>query len=387
MAVVLLTSAGLLMKSLLRIQQVEPGFREENVLVARLSFPKARYDTLEAFTRFSEEFEQRLARLPGVESAGAVSIVPMSSVFASVPFSIEGQPPLTREEVPWAQYRMITPGYRRVMQIPLLQGRDVSEQDNARAPAVALINQTLAAKFFSTGDPLQARLLVDDNNVGPRPVEVVGVIGDVKQSTLESQPTYDIYLALHQANQDVLGLLRNNQFWVLRTSGDPLAVSEAFRRELRSLDPDVPASDLRSMEQYLASTVAPRRFNLRLMAVFAASALLLAFLGVYGVVAYSVSQRSREIGLRVALGARRTDIYKLILGQGIRLTLAGLALGLGGTLASTRLLSGLLFGVTPTDLQTLIGVFLLLVGVTMAACYLPARRAARVDPMVALRYE
>ena len=387
MTVALLASAGLLMKSLLRLQQVEPGFQAENVLVARLSFPKANYNTVEAFTNFSEQLERRLTTLPGVEAAGAVSIVPLSSVIGRVPFSIEGRPPLSPDEIPLAEFRVSTPGYRRVMQIPLMQGRDFSDQDNAQAPAVAIVNQALAAKFFPNEDPVGARLLIDDNDVGPRPVEVVGVIGDVKQSALESQPTYDIYISLHQAHKDVFPWLRNNQFWVMRTSGDPLGLTEAFRRELRSLDPDVPASDLRSMGQYLASSIAPRRFNLYLMVTFAASALLLAFLGVYGVVAYSVSQRSREIGLRLALGARRADIYKLILGQGIRLMLAGMALGLAGTLASTRLLSGLLFGVTPTDPQTFVVVPLLLAGVTVLACYLPARRAARVDPMVALRYE
>ncbi len=387
MAVMLLTSAGLLMKSLLRIQQVEPGFNAENALVARLSFPRAKYDTLEAFTRFSEELERRLTSLPGVEAAGAVSIIPMGGVFASVDFTIEGRPPLSREEIPHAQYRVITPGYRRVMQIPLVQGRDLSEQDNAQAPAVALINRTLAMKFFPDENPVGTRLFIDDNDTGPRPIEVVGVMGDVKQSALESQPTFDIYIALHQAHKDGFAWLRNNQFWVVRTSGDPLALAETFRRELRSLDPDVPASDLRSMEQYLGSSLAPRRFNLRLMVTFAASALLVAFLGIYGVVAYSVSQRFREIGLRLALGAGRADIYKLILGQGLRLVLAGLGVGLAGTLVSTRLLSGLLFGVTPTDPQTFLAVPLLLAGVTLLACYLPARRAAGVDPMTALRYE
>ncbi len=386
MAVVLLTSAGLLIKSLLHVQRMEPGFNAENVLVARLAFPKAKYDTLEAFTNFAEQLERRLTSLPGAEGAGSVSHVPLSSAISRVPFSIEGRP-LLREEIPLAEFRVITPEYRRVMQIPLVQGRDFSEQDNARAPAVALINQTLAAKFFPNENPLGARLLIDDNDTGPRPVEVVGVIGEVKQSSLESQPTHDIYIALHQTHKDGLPWLRNDQFWVMRTSGDPLALAESFRRELRGLDPDVPASDLRSMEQYLASSLATRRFNLRLMVAFAASALVLAFLGVYGVVAYSVSQRSREIGLRLALGARRADIYKLILVQGLRLMLVGLAVGLAGTLASTRLLSGLLFGVTPTDPETLVGVPLLLAGATLLACYIPARRAARVDPMVALRYE
>jgi putative ABC transport system permease protein len=387
MAVLLLASAGLLMKSLLRLRQIEPGFNAENVLVARLSFPTDSYDTLEAFTNFSEQLERRLTSLPGVEDAGAISIVPLASgMIGRVPFTIEGRP-LPREEIPLAEWRLVTPTYRRVMQVPLVQGRDISKQDNAQTPPVALINETLAERFFPNENPVGARLLLDDNDTGPRSVEVVGVVGDVRQSTLESQPTFDIYIALHQAHKDGFPWLRNNQFWVVRTSGDPLALSEAFRRELRSLDPDVPASDLRSMEQYLAFSLAPRRFNLHLMAIFAASALLLAFLGVYGVVAYSVSQRSREIGLRLALGARRADIYKLILGQGLRLVLAGLGVGLGGTLVSTRLLSGLLFGVTPTDPQTFAGVPLLLAAVTLLACYLPARRAARVDPMVALRYE
>jgi putative ABC transport system permease protein len=387
LAVVLLVSAGLLMKSLLHVEEVDPGFAPDNVLVARLSFPQAKYNTAEAFADFSERLEERVLRLPGVEAVGGISILPLSGVWASVDFTVEGRPPLSPEEVPQAQYRLVTPGYRRAMQIPLLQGRDIAPWDNAQAPPVLFIGQTVAAKFFPKENPLGARLLVDDNDTGPRPVEVVGVVGDVKQFGLDAPPTYDVYAALHQAHPDGFHWIRNNQFWVVRTSGNPLGLAEVFRRELRSIDPDVPASDLQSLEQYLTASLAPRRFNLRLILTFAATALLLACMGVYGTVSYGVAQRTQEIGIRLALGGLPRDIFRLVVSQGMRLTLAGVGLGLIGALGLTRFLSSLLYGVSPADPVTYVGIALLLLGISLLACYVPARRATQVDPMTALRYE
>jgi ABC-type antimicrobial peptide transport system permease subunit len=228
---------------------------------------------------------------------------------------------------------------------------------------------------------------VDDNDTGPRPVEVVGVVGDVKQFGLDAPPTYDVYAALHQAHPDGFHWIRNNQFWVVRTSGNPLGLAEVFRRELRSIDPDVPASDLQSLEQYLTASLAPRRFNLRLILTFAATALLLACMGVYGTVSYGVAQRTQEIGIRLALGALPRDIFRLVVSQGMRLTLAGVGLGLIGALGLTRFLSSLLYGVSPADPVTYVGIALLLLGISLLACYVPARRATQVDPMTALRYE
>ncbi|MCI0404212.1 MAG: ABC transporter permease [Acidobacteria bacterium] len=387
LAVVLLTVAGLLLQSFLRAQEVEPGFNPKGLLIARLSLPRSKYDSHQAFAGFAEQLERNLESLPGVEAVGAITVTPMSGLFASSDFTVEGRPPLSRNEVPECQYRMITPGYRRVMQIPLAQGQDITEGDTASSRPVLFINRAVAEKFFPGQNPVGARLLVDDNDTAARPIEIVGVVGDVTQFGLDASPTYDLYLPMNQVHPDLFAWLRINQFWILRTSGDPLALTEAFRRELKKVDPDVPASNIRSMEQYMSSSLAPRRFSLLLIVAFAGVALLLAFMGVYGVVSYSVSQRTREIGLRMAIGARREDILRLILGQGVRLALTGLGAGLVAALAATRLLAGLLFAVSPTDPGTFLGVALLLAAAALLACWVPARRATKVDPMVALRYE
>jgi putative ABC transport system permease protein len=387
LAVVLLAVGGLLVQSFRAVQKVNPGFNPENLLVARLSLPQAKYNSHAEFALFTQRLEERLQGLPRVEAVGAISVAPMSGVFASSDFTVEGRPPLSRKDVPECQYRMITPGYRRVMQIPLLQGHDITDADTAASRPVLFINQAVAERFFAGENPVGARLLLDDNDTAPRPIEIVGVIGDVKQFGLDAEPTLDVYLPMNQAHPDLFSWVRNNQFWILRTSGDPLALSEAFRRELKRVDPDVPASNIRSMEQYMSSALAPRRFSLLLILAFAGMALFLACLGVYGIVSYSVSQRTREIGLRMAMGAQKHDIVGLILGQGLRLVLTGVGIGVAASAAVTRLLSSQLFAVSPTDPLTFLGVAALLAALALLACWVPARRAARVDPMVALRYE
>jgi predicted permease len=385
-SLVLLLSAGLLIKSFSRLQEVRPGFESENLLAVRLSLPRTRYANRDALISFDEQLQPLLEALPGVSAVGAVSALPLSGTRASIEFTIEGrQSP--RNEVWRSDYRIASNGYFRAMKIPLLRGREFSEQDNARTTPVAIVSETLARRFWPDGNPVGARVLVDDNNQGPRPVEIVGVVGDVKHLSLEDEPTPHVYLPLRQLHEDGVVWMTNNQYWLIRSGVSPQNLASAVQREIRKVDPDVPASNIKTMEQYLSDSVSPRRFNLWLLTVFAAAALVLATVGIYGVMSYSVAQRTREIGVRMALGAQRRDILRMVVGHGMLLAVSGLAAGLVGALALSRLMGGLLYQVSTTDPATYILLTFFLLLVTLAACLVPARRATKVDPMVALRYE
>lgn len=385
-SLILLLSAGLLIKSFSRLQEVRPGFDSENLLAVRLSLPRTRYANSDAVISFNEQLQPLLEGLPGVEAVGAVSALPLSTTRASIEFTIEGRPS-PQNEVWRSDYRIASTGYFRVMKIPLLRGREFSEQDKADTTPVAMISETIARRFWPDGNPVGARLLIDDNNQGPRPVEIVGVVGDVKHLSLEDEPTPHIYLPLRQLHEDGVVWMTNNQYWLIRSQVPPLNLASAVQREIRKVDPKVPASNIKTMEQYLSDSVSPRRFNLWLLTVFAAAALVLAAVGIYGVMSYSVAQRTREIGVRMALGAQRSDILRMVVGHGMLLAVTGLAAGLVGALALSRLMGGLLYQVSTTDPATYILLTLFLLLVTLAACLLPARRATKVDPMVALKYE
>jgi putative ABC transport system permease protein len=386
LSVVLLAGAGLLIKSFLRLQAVNPGFEAENALAIRLSLPKAQYSNRAAVTAFYEKLRPRLESLPGVEAVGFVSALPLSGTLFSIPFTIEGRA-TSPDEAQRADYRAVDAGYFRALKIPLIAGREFNERDAAETPPVALISQNLARQHWPQGSPLGARLRINDNNQGPRPVEVVGVVGDVKHLSLDGEPAPHIYLPVHQAHEDGVGWLTNTQYWLLRTTVDPLTLSAAARREIQAVDRNAPASNIRTMEQYLAASVAPRRFNLRLLSIFAAAALILAATGLYGVISYGVAQRKRELGIRIALGARACDVLKLVTGEGMALAIIGVALGLMAALALTRVMEGLLFGVSATDPLTYMIIALLLMLVALLACYIPARRATKVDPLIALKSE
>jgi putative ABC transport system permease protein len=384
--VILLTGAGLLIKSFRQVQRVSPGFDEQNVLTVRLSLPQKRYSHQGPVSQFYRKLLPRLESLPGVTSVGVASQVPLNGAVAGVDYTVADRPPASEHGVPRAQYRVASRGYFRAMRIPLLAGREFEEIDTPETQPVAIVSAALVRKSFPDRDPIGQRILVDDNSTGPRPLEIVGVVGDVKHDSLESEPTGEIYVAFHQTHPDGLVWLTTTQYWVLRTQGEPLALAASVRRELLAVDAEVASSNIRTMEQYLASTVAPRRFNLLLLGMFAAVALLLAATGLYGVVSYSVAWRTREIGLRMALGAQRADILRAVLGQALRLTAIGIVLGLGGALALTRALQGLLYGVTATDPPTFAGAVLVMGSVALLACYLPARRASRLDPQATLRH-
>jgi putative ABC transport system permease protein len=386
LSVVLLVGAGLLIKSFLRLQAVNPGFEAENALAIRLSLPKAQYSNRAAVTAFYEKLRPRLESLPGVEAVGFVSALPLSGTLFSIPFTIEGRA-TSPDEAHRADYRAVDAGYFHALKIPLIAGREFNERDAAETPPVALISQNLARRHWPQGSPLGARLRINDNNQGPRPVEVVGVVGDVKHLSLDGEPAPHIYLPVHQTHEDGVAWLTNTQYWMLRTTVDPLTLSAAARREIQAVDRKAPASNIRTMEQYLAASVAPRRFNLRLLSIFAAAALILAATGLYGVISHGVAQRKRELGIRIALGARPGDVLKLVTREGMALAIIGVALGLMAALALTRVMKGLLFGVSATDPLTFMVIALLLMFVALLACYIPARRATKVDPLIALKSE
>jgi predicted permease len=302
-----------------------------------------------------------------------------------VEFTVVGRPPAERSLTPTANYRMVSPGFFRALGIPLRRGRGFRDQDEAGSAPVAVINESLARRFFAGFDPVGSQLTIDDTGRPPRKVEIVGVVGDVKHYGLDDPPSFDVYVPMRQIPPTVAVWLANNMSFVVRTVGEPLALAEAMRQAVRGADPQVPASAVRSMEQELKASLGPRRFNLLLVELFAAAALLLAAFGTYAVTAQAVAQRTRELGVRIALGARRPQILALVLAQGARPVAVGMVLGLFAALACLRLASDLLFGVSATDPRTLVAVVALLGGVALAALYLPARRATRVDPVVALR--
>jgi len=386
LSLVLLVGAGLLLKSFVRLQRATPGFDAHNVLALRLSLPKGRYGSRGAVTAFYDDLQPRLARLPGVESVGVVNVLPLSGLLRSVNFSIEGRPAAPGET--WmTDYRETSPDYFRTMKIPLIAGRAFTEQDTDRTSPVVIISQGFARHYWPDGGAVGAHLRIDDNDTGPRPVEIVGVVGDVKHQSLDGGPSLHLYLPLRQVHEDGIVYTASTQYWLVRAATDPLTLSSAVRREIQSVDRDVPTSNTRTMEQYLDASIAPRRFNLSLLAVFALAALALAGVGLYGVISYGVAQRRQEIGIRMALGAQARDVLRLVIGQGLRLAVLGVALGLLGALALTRLMAGLLFIVSPTDPVTFGAIALLLTGVALLACWLPARRAMKVDPLVALRHD
>jgi predicted permease len=310
----------------------------------------------------------------------------MSGGGNTINFSVVGRATSTRDTYS-ANYRVASPGYFRAMKIPLLQGRSFVDQDNTDHPPVALINETMARRLFPGGDAIGAQLNVDDNNTGPRPVEIAGIVGNVKQLGLESDPAFDIYIPMAQIHEDNVGAITNSQYWVVRSTADSRSLEKAFLGELQRIDRDAATSNIKTLEEYLSESVAPRRFSLQILTIFSAAALLLAVTGIYGVVSYTVTQRTPEIGIRLALGAGRSQVFRLILGQGIKVVLLGIGLGLVGSLATTRVTRTLLFGVTPSDPLTFLFISAMLIVIALAACCIPAQRATRIDPLIALRNE
>jgi putative ABC transport system permease protein len=387
LSLVLLTGAGLLLRSFRRLEAVDPGFDPARLLTVRLSLPRARYGDPAALAAFFDWLAPRIRELPGARAAAAASVVPFMEWRASVEFAVEGRPGARAEERPSALYRMVSPGFLQALGVPLRRGRHFSDHDRAGAAPVAVVNETLARRFFADGDPVGAFLTIDDGGLPARKVEIVGVAGDVKHHGLDGPPTYDVYVPMAQIPPGVAIWLANNMSFVVRTAGEPMALADALRREVHAVDPEVPASGVRTMEDLMRGSLGARRLNLVLVEGFGLAALLLAAIGTYAVTAQAVAQRTQEMGVRVALGARRGQIMALVFGQGLRPVGVGLGLGLAASLAVLRLASSLFFGVSAHDPATLLAVVVLLTAVALAAIYAPARRATRVDPVIALRSE
>ncbi|HEX4946358.1 MAG TPA: ABC transporter permease [Blastocatellia bacterium] len=376
-AFVLLIGAGLTLKSFVQLQRVETGLRPENVLTMSLTLAQSKYPTPPSRVPFFEQLTERVAALPGVEAAGVINLVPLQNWGWNSEFQIEGRTPFPPGISPYVEGRTVTPDYFRAMGIPLRQGRFLTAQDNAQAPPVILINQTFAQQYFAPQDPIGQRI----KSGGDAWLTIVGVVGDVKNAGLAQGVRLEIY-APHAQHQ-----MSNTMSLVVRAKGDPNALTAAIRREVQRLDPAQPIHNIKTMETVIAESVSDRKLNMILLGVFAGVAVLLAIIGIYSVMSYTVTQSTREIGIRMALGAQPRNVLKLVVGQGAMLAAIGISIGLAGAWGLTRLMTTLLFEVSATDMVTYVGVSLLLLTVALLACLIPARRATKVDPMIALRGE
>ncbi|HEV8169701.1 MAG TPA: ABC transporter permease [Pyrinomonadaceae bacterium] len=380
LAVVLLASAGLLIKSFIRLQQVDRGFDTDNVLTMVIRVPDARFREDAQFVNFFSQVLERVRHLPAVRSAGIVNYLPLYGGLGSATgFKILGRPEPPPGQGPTTDVRVADSGYFQTMGIPLLRGRNFSDSEQREARHVILINEALARAYFAEQDPIGQRLdvLMFEK---PTPAEIIGVVGNVRYDSLIDASPPAVYFPHPDLTYSFMTL-------VIRTDGEPSAIAPAVQREVRSLEPNQPVSDVRTMNQVMSEWVARSRFNTLLLGLFAGLATLLSAVGIFGVMNYSVALRTREIGLRLAVGAQPRQVLLLILKQGFWLTIVGVILGLAAAFALTRLLSGLLFGVAAVDVTTFATISLLLVVVSLFACYLPARRAMRIDPLSALRYE
>ena len=384
MALVLLAGSGLLIRSFAALQGVHPGFDPQNLLNFTVTLPDSRYATDAAQLAFFHQLLERTAKIPGVRSATMESFPPMAGLGAATSVRILSQPPRAPSDLPSAAVRVVGPDYLRTMRIPLHAGRDFDARELAEMRHVALVNQAFVARYLSAVDtPIGQKIVVymkSQQESESQPSEIIGVIGDVRLVSLDTPAEPTVYWPHPE-------LVYSRMTILARTSSDPLSIVSSARDELRQMDPSEPIANVATVEDLLSDSFSRSRFTMIVLGIFAAVALLLACVGIYGVVAYTVAQRTNEIGIRVAMGAQRRDVLQLILGQGSRLIFSGVALGLAAALLLTRLMTGMLYGIKATDPLTFAGVAFFLIVVALAACYLPARRAMRVDPLVALRYE
>ena len=379
-AIVLLVGAGLLIESLRRLQKINPGFDSKNVLTLRMGLPDVKYTT-EKQVAFYRELLERINALPGVARASSVLPLPLSGDRVRTTFETEGRP-IAQGDLPTAELRAIGLDYFRAMAIPLVKGRDFTARDDGKAPSVIIVNSAFAEKFFPGEDPIGKHIKpgISFDEDEPPMREIVGVVGNVRHLKLDAAEEAEFYAPHAQIPFDSMTL-------VVKSDKDPRGLVGAIQQEVRAMDKDLPVFDIKTLDDYVSAAVAQPRFNTLLLAIFAGLALVLTAVGLYGVMSYSVAQRTHEIGIRMALGAQASDVLKLVVSQGMLLTLIGVAIGLSAAFALTRLMASLLYGVSATDPATFAIVAATLSAVAFLACYIPARRAMKVDPMIALRYE
>ena len=378
-ALVLLVVAGLLIRSFLALNSVSPGFNPKGVLTLGIGIPAASYPDIPAQARFYDRLVTEIRTLSGVKSAASVIRLPVVGFNASTTFTIYGQA-VAAKDAPSVDFRAVTQDYFKTMEIPVLKGRDFTDREIKGGPDVVIINKTMETRFFPNGDALGQRI-----QIFPEPDrwrEIIGVSGDVKLQGLDADVNPAMYVPMVQ---NIYPNALRNVFLVVRTDGDPKALVPGIRARLRTLDKEIPISQVQTMDDIVSASLAQRRLSMSLLVVFGVLATLLAAVGIYGVMAYTVAQRTHEIGIRLAMGARSMDVLKMVLGDGSRLALIGVVIGLLAAFGLTRIIAGLLYGVSAVDPITFVCIPVLLASVTLLASYLPARRASRVDPMIALR--
>ncbi len=389
LALMLLIGAGLLIRSFMKLQSVDPGFSPRNVLTMTVSVAGSAESDGARRAVFYQQLLERIDGLPGVESSSAINHLPLDGDVWGFSFSIEGRPAPEPGERMRAAYRVALPGYFHTMGISLDRGRDFTDRDTKDAPGVIIINETLARRYWPNEDPIGKRIKMGSAESDAEWLSIAGVVKDVKQEEWTEEPGNEVYLPFLQ-EEDYLTNPKPHYAYltlVARTSSDPAALAAQVRNEVWAIDKNLPVSRVATMEQVIAEQLWRPRFLMLLLGSFASVALLLAAVGIYGVMSYAVARRTHEIGIRMALGAQAGDVLRLVVGQALALALTGVAAGLAAAFALTRVVSGLLFGVSATDPLIFIAIPLILTGVALAACFIPARRAARVDPMVALRCE
>ena len=381
LSIVLLIGATLLIQSLARVYRVDPGFKTSNLLTMNIALPSARYDTDEKKAAFYEQLVQRTEALPGVRSAALTLTLPMADTWMGAPLQLAGTPPVELNARPIGIIQDVTPEFFRTLGIAPMRGREFTTHDNNNSVPVAIVNENLARLFWpqypSGPDPIGQHIFVGSS---PQPVEIVGIAANVRHSGRDDNPKPEVYLPCAQKPPGTAML-------AVRTNGNPLPFAKAVQEQVSAIDRDQPVSAVSTMDQLVEASEGQLRLMMSLLGIFAGAAALLAVVGLYGVIAYSVVQRTKEIGIRRALGAQRGDILSLVAGQIASLALAGVLLGICGAWALTRVLKDLLFQVSATDPATFVGISILFVLVALAASYIPARRGTKIDPMVALRYE
>lgn len=380
---VLLIGAGLLLKSFARLRAVNPGFDTHNLLTVWIRLNATRYPDRVTRPAFFKQVLDRVAGLPGVQSVAVIDAPPWSGTVGSYTFEIEGQPAVAAAERPFAYDHVVSPNFFRTAEIPLLAGRTFTDADDAQHPGVIVINEALARRFFPNEDPIGKRINFLDPPATPMWLSIIGVVGDVHYDALSAEPGADVYASYLQPYP----VFASSYMTLVLRASNPTGLVSAIRHEVTAVDPDQPIGAVKTMDDYLESSMSRQRLSMVLLGIFAGLALVLAVLGIYGVISYSVGQRTREIGVRLALGAEPRDVIRLIVGQGARLAVAGAIIGLGFAFAFARLMSDLLYGVSSSDPATFAAVALVLIAAALVAAYLPARSATRVTPTAALRHE